>query len=185
MTMRLILITISLFLLAGCQSLWTRIDAKTATYSDKNYSVNLPIDWVRAKSDETIYITKDGISVQQLTITFSEHADAFSETKQKSEADMFPSELADRYVAELRATDENGLPSLEIINNQPTKIDGRAGFELHLKFLSEGGLRYERLVAGFANEDGFFVVSYQAPTLHFFNRDREAFDTLVGSFKSI
>lgn len=176
---------LSVVLLSGCQSLWTRVDAQTVAYNGDRYAAQLPLDWMRANIGERVYVTRDGISVQQVVIAFHEHAKAFAATEQPSAADMLPSELADRYIAELRAGDENGLPSLEVLANSPTAIDDHTGFALHLRYLSDSGLRYERLVAGFANETGFFTISYQAPTLHFFERDRAAFDTVVDSFRAL
>ena len=171
--------------LAGCASLWTRIDAGTVAFVSEHYAASLPQDWVRAEIDKSLYITRDGLSIQRITIEFHEHDKAFERTGQKSAADMLPSELADRYIAEMRAADEHGLPSLEVLSNRPATIDVRPGFALHLRFLSERGLRYERLVNGFANQDGLFVISFQAPTLHFFERDRDAFHGVVGSFRAI
>lgn len=174
-----------LLVLAGCQGVWTRIDARAVNYKADHYTVDLPVDWVRAQAGEVVYITRDGIAVQRVAIEFREHAEAFGKTGQKSEAGMLPSELAERYIAEMRANDTNGLPSLEILSSRPVTIDRRPGFELHLRFLSEDGLRYERLVSGLASEDGYFEISYQAPTLYFFERDRGAFDSVIGSFRAI
>ena len=171
--------------LTGCQTLWQRVDVKNATYKSERYAVELPMDWVRIETNKALVVTRDGISIQRLTIRHRPHDKAFKETEQNSAADMLPSELADRYIAEMRATDEHGLPSLEILTNRPVLIDGRIGFALHVRFLSDDGLRYERLIQGFAEANGLYLLDYQAPTLHFFERDRPTFDKLVGSFRVI
>jgi hypothetical protein len=176
---------LSLIALTGCQGLWTRIDATSVAYKGDHYAVDLPTDWVRLQQNKIMLTTRDGIGVQSITFGFREHDKAFEETKQKSTPDMLPSDLADRYIAELRAADEHGLPSLEVISNRPAMIDGRLGFELHLQFLNDDGLRYERLVSGFTNETGFFVISYQAPSLHFFERDRATYQQVLQTFKAI
>ena len=185
MRIRQIFLILSLVVLTACQGLWTRIDAKTVVYKGDHYAVDLPTDWVRLKQKKIMLVTRDGIGVQRIAFEFREHDKAFEETEQKSTPDMLPSELADRYIAELRAADEHGLPSLEIISDRPAMIDGRLGFELHLQFLNNDGLRYERLVSGFSNETGFFVVSYQAPTLHFFERDRATYESALQTFRAI
>jgi hypothetical protein len=164
--------------------MWTRVDAKSVAYKGNHYTVDLPTGWVRLQRNEVTVTTRDGIGVQSITFAFRKHDAAFEESEQKSTPDMLPSELADRYVAEVRAADEHGLPSLEIISDRPVKIDGRLGFELHLKFLNEDGLRYERLVSGFVNAAGFFAVSYQAPSLHFFERDRGIYQKVLQTFKA-
>ena len=154
-------------------------------YKDAHYTVDLPTDWLRIKKDKIMLVTRDGIDVQRITFELREHDKAFAETKQVSATSMLPSELADRYVAELRTSDEHGLPSLEIISDRPFTLDGRLGFQLHLRFLNDDGLRYERLVSGYANETGFFVVTYQAPSLHFFERDREVYQRVLRTFMPI
>jgi hypothetical protein len=185
MTWRLIMAALTLITLAGCETMWQRVDAETVAYKTGYYAVHLPLGWVRMERDEEVYVTRDGISIQRLAIERRDHDKAFEKTEQQSTADMVPSELADRYIAEFRAEDANGLPSLEILSNHPTKIDDHLGFALHLRFLSGGGLRYERLVNGFATEDGFFTIDFMAPTLYFFERDRGAFETVVRSFKTL
>jgi len=176
---------LSLIALTGCQGLWTRVDPKAVAYKGDHYVVDLPAGWLRVQQNKIMLATRDGIGVQNITFVFRKHAKAFEETEQKSTPVMLPSELADRYVADLRAADEHGLPSLEIISDRPVTIDGRLGFELHLQFLNDDGLRYERLASGFANEAGFFVVSYQAPSLYFFERDRATYQQVLQTFRAI
>ena len=182
---RLLTTIVMLVTLTGCQTLWQRIDMKNATYKSGRYAVELPMEWVRIETDKALIVTRDGISIQRLTIRHRPHDEAFKKTGQSSAADMLPSELADRYIAEMRATDEYGLPSLEVLANRPVLIDGRIGFALHVRFLSDDGLRYERLTQGFADDNGLYLLDYQAPSLHFFERDRATFDKLVGSFRVI
>jgi hypothetical protein len=176
---------LSLITLTGCQGQWTRIDAKTVAYKSDHYAVDLPTGWLRVQQNDIMLAKRDGIGVQNITFAFRRHKEAFEETEQESTPDMLPSELSDRYVADLRAADEHGLPSLKIISDRPVTIDGRLGFELHLQFLNEDGLRYELLVSGFANLEGFFVVSYQAPSLHFLERDRANYQKVLQSFRAI
>ena len=182
---RLAIAILAVSVLAGCQTMWQRIDVSNVAYKTERYTVELPVDWVRITANEALVVTRDGISVQRLTIKYHPHDEAFEKTEQSSSADMLPSELADRYIAELRAADEHGLPSLEVLANRPIGIDGRTGFALHVRFLSGDGLRYERLIRGLGNDTGVFFLEYQAPTLHFFERDRAVFDRLTDSFKVI
>ena len=176
---------LSLISIAGCQTDWTRVDTDSVAYKGDHFAVDLPTGWVRIQQNDVMLVTRDGIGVQSIIFRFREHSEAFEKTKQKSTPDMLPSELADRYIAELRAADEHGLPSLQIITDRPITISGRLGFELHLQFLNDDGLRYERLVSGFANKAGLFAVSYEAPSLHFFQRDVAAYRQVLETFKAI
>ena len=97
---------------------------------------------------------------------------------------MLPSELADLAIAELRAGQEQKLPSLEVLSNAPAEIGGHNGFALHLRFQTDQGLRMELLMRGFVDQRGFYLLTYRAPTLHYFERDRPVFESLVSSFRA-
>ena len=45
------------------------------------------------------------------------------------------------------------------------------------------GLRIEILKSGFVNKKGLYVLSYQAPKLHYFNNDKEEFEKVVSSLR--
>jgi len=76
---------------------------------------------------------------------------------------MLPSELADLAIAELRAGQEQKLPSLEVLSNAPAEIGGHNGFALHLRFQTDQGLRMELLMRGFVDQRGFYLLTYRAP----------------------
>ena len=42
----------------------------------------------------------------------------------------------------------------------------------------------ELLVRGFVDERGFYLLTYRAPTLHYFERDRPVFDSVATSFRA-
>ncbi len=177
----LILITL---LLGGCASVWTHVDATNAEYQSAHYRLTLPLGWVRIAAGENLVITRDGPAIQMIAISFHPHEKAFEKLEKDSSTDLLPSELAELYVAEFKAQDPNGLPSLEILSNEPAQIAGHQGFRLHLGYTSDTGLQYQTLVTGFVNKDGLFVLRYIAPSLHFFVRDQEIFQSTVNGFRT-
>jgi hypothetical protein len=96
---------------------------------------------------------------------------------------MLPSELAQLTIAELKATQEDGLPSLEILRNAPVEIAGHTGFDIHLRYKTKAGLRMDTEMRGVVDEGGFYLIKYSAPTLHYFERDRQAYVTLAESLQ--
>lgn len=87
-----------------------------------------------------------------------------------------PSELAELTIAAFKATQEEGLPSLEILHNTPVKLAGHNGFDIHLRYKTDAVLRIDMLLRGVVDESGFYLVKYSAPTLHYFERDRQTYE---------
>ena len=171
--------------LASCVSTWVRVDDTNRQYTGANFEMNVPEGWMMfaAPNGKGMLLSKDGPDLQRISINYKTHDKAFPELEKSSTADMLPSELAELYIAETKASAEDGLPSLKILRNEPIKIGGKLGFALHLRYKEESGLQYEVLARGFANENGFYYMYFLAPSLHFFDRDRQAFDVIATSFQ--
>ncbi|MGB5260025.1 MAG: hypothetical protein WBO34_05810 [Gammaproteobacteria bacterium] len=170
-------------LLAGCATTWVKVDATGSQYQGKNYSARLPVGWMRQESDKSVVLSKDGVLLQHITIEYRPHEKAFEKIEKDSSASMLPSELAELTIAELKASQEEGLPSLEILHNAPFEIDGHTGFGIHLQYKTDSGLRMDMLLRGVADESGLYLIKYTAPTLHYFNRDRQVYDSLTESLQ--
>jgi len=85
-------------------------------------------------------------------------------------------------LAEMRKDDET--EHLEVVENSPATIAGRAGVLLHIRFRNDKGLEIQRRVYAFVDSGGIYTLSYQAPTLHYFDRDFEVFEHTVRSFRT-
>ena len=171
-----------LALIAGCATTWTRIDDANRSYQGEHYSVVLPTGWMRLESSGNLLLSKDGIDLQRIIIEYHPHDKTFEKLKKTSSASMLPSELAELTLAELEASQKDGLPSLKVISNSPVEIAGHTGFLLHLTFKTDDGLRIEMLMQGFADADGYYLLTYRAPTLYYFERDRGVFESVCASF---
>jgi hypothetical protein len=171
-----------LALIAGCATTWTRIDDSNRSYQGEHYSVTLPSGWMRLESSGNLLLSKDGIDLQRIIIEYHTHDKAFEKLKKTSSASMLPSELAELTLAELEASQKDGLPSLKVISNSPVGIAGHDGFQLHLSFKTDEGLRIQMLMQGFADSDGYYLLTYRAPTLYYFERDRGVFESVSASF---
>jgi hypothetical protein len=170
-------------LIAGCATTWTRVDDASRSYQGEHYRVMLPAGWMRLENGGNLLLSKDGIDLQRIIIEYHTHDKAFEKLKKTSSAAMLPSELAELTIAELKASQKDSLPSLKVISNSPVEIAGHTGFQLHLVYKTDDGLRIEMLMQGFADADGYYLLSYRAPTLYYFGRDRAVFESVCASFR--
>jgi hypothetical protein len=173
-------------LLTACQGMWVRVDQDNRLVKVEGFEVALPTGWVRAMAGEKqVIVTRDGIPLQHIDIVFRPHAEAFKKLKKESNESLLPSELAELYLADMRAQDEHGLPSLQVLENAPDRIGGVEGFRLHLLFTAANGLVYEQQVLGLVNTKGFFTLSYKAPQIHYYADSRQGFDQVRRSFRAL
>ena len=170
-------------LLSGCVTTWVKVDDAGRHYQHEHYSTRLPAGWLRLEKDEGLVLSKDGILLQSISILYRPHEKAFKNLEKDSSATMLPSELAELTIAEIKAGEEEGLPSLRILSNEPVEIAGRTGFGIHLQYKTTEGLRMEVLLSGIVDENGLYLVKYSAPTLHYFNRDRQVYESVVESMQ--
>lgn len=166
------------------------IEAKDAAYSSKagHFAVTLPIGWVRDDRGPFLAITRDGFNLHRMVVRRAEFKEAFAgvlkaekekEGKQRRiAADTPPEELAELYIAEVRASNE----AVAVVTNEPAVVGGLPAAHLVFEFANQNGLRLR--VEGFVlvAASGFFELAYIAPQLHFAARDQRAFDALVASF---
>lgn len=173
-----------LMLLTACQGAWVRVDQDNHLVQVERFEVTLPSGWVRAMvGEKQVIVTRDGVPLQQIDIAFRSHADAFKKLEKESKESQLPSELAELYLADMRAQDQHGLPSLQVLENSPDRIGGVGGFRLHLLFTAPNGLVYEQQVLGFVNAKGFYTLSYRAPQIHYYADSRQGFDQVRQSFR--
>lgn len=170
-------------LLAGCATSWIRVDDANRQYRGEFYQVTLPRGWYRYQSGDNLLLSKDGLDLQRILIQYHPHEEAFETLEKPSSATMLPSELAELTIAEIRAGQESGLPSMIVLGNEPMEIAGHGGFSLHLGYKTDAGLRIEVLARGFVDEKGFYLLMYRAPKLHYFAHDRQAFESVTESFR--
>lgn len=170
-----------MFVIAGC-AVWKRLDEPLVKGPAGAFEMELPVGWVRALvARDRLLVTRDGTGIQYIEAMKSSHEKAFSTLKKESREGMLPSELAELMVAQTRS--RPGLLNLIVLSNTPANVAGITGFRLHLKMKSDSGLTYEAVIYGFVDVGGFYRISYQAPTLHYFNRDLTKFEQAVKSFR--
>jgi hypothetical protein len=186
---RVLILCVLTAALAGCASsrapTWSSIEEGARTVQLGRYSVELPGGWMQLKSDQSdrFLVSRDGSNLQLIEFARRKPEEAFPNLKRGVPAGAAPAELAELQAANLRAS--QGWGDLKVAKNEPIAIAGTTGYSVLMQAKSPRGLRYERIVVGFAEAGGYYTLSYQGTTLHYFGRDRAAFDALLRSLRAV
>jgi hypothetical protein len=183
MIKRVLFILIIVGLLTGCPGQWVKVKDTDRNLDTQYYSLELPSNWVKIQYQGDWIISRDGPSIQKIVISGADHDDAFPSAELKSSTQMLPSELAERYIADLKKEDQDGLPSFQLEKNQPISVGDKQGFYIQAKYRTESGINYRIQAAGFVSDKGFVSISYTAPVLHYYERYSNQFDQIVASLK--
>ncbi len=140
--------------------------------------ITLPAGWIflqRRQGDagDLLIATRRGVALQSIRLTRLDNDKAFPAIEKPASPDMPGEELARRYVQDWAARFE--LDVVDVIESSPAELGGEAGFRVHLAYRI-GGLRYQAIALGASTPRAFYLLSYSAPTLHYFDADRAAFE---------
>src|SRR5512146_2681324 len=177
---RLLALLASAALLGGCATYELTGAGRTAM-TDLGYSVELPQNWVRLSSDaKRMIVTRDGFGLQRIMITRADAKDAFPKIKKQADDKLLASELAELQIAELKS---GGASNLTVVENLPARIGGRTGFRLRIRFLNDDGLAFDQVWCGVLDKGHYYLVSFHAPELYYFDKYLPDFDRTLASFK--
>lgn len=194
------IIALFALLLTSCaQQPWVKIDKETRIVSNDAFKVTLPIGWMHAASLNKAYavwrdkasvplavdrvtFTRDGFVLEDMDFIRFDAKDALPNLQRAYTANMLPSEAAELLVADLK---KSGLESLTVLKNEPATISGKAGFKLLISRKNANGLRVDRLIYGFGYKSGFYVLSYEAPSVYYFAAYQNTFVETINSFRLI
>jgi hypothetical protein len=147
--------------------------------------VALPVGWVQMtgpQNEGALWISKDGYSLQSIRIDALKYDKAFEKIKKNAALEMPVSDLAELELAEFKAKNPNS-GSVKVLENVLITVSGQKAFRLHLQFLNDKGLRFEHIAYGLISARNYYKLTYQAPKIHYFGRDKATFDSVVNSFK--
>ena len=182
---KLTVLSVVATLLVSCGGPFTRVTKPEYTSSGQGYKVNLPVGWVQAtgpQAGESLWISKDGYSLQSLRIDALKQDKAFVTLKKSVDTNIAISDLAELELAEFKAKNPNAA-SVKVLENSLAKVSNQKAYRLHLQYLNDKGLRFEQITYGFVSPKYYYKLAYQAPTIHYFQRDLSAFNQVVTSFK--
>jgi hypothetical protein len=147
------------------------------------FSVELPRGWVRERGPwDTLRVTRDGYPLQAIVLQRKPLADAFKRLKVKAGPQTLPVELGQWQEAAFRRESETALAATTH-ELTPARVGGRPGFRLRMSRHTEDGLPLERLAYGVADDKDYYLLAYEAPRLHYFDKHLPAFEEMAASFR--
>ncbi len=199
--MNRVLLLVLLFTI-GCAP-WMQVGGPYTSRSN-NFSVELPQGWMRlnksayqyltidqkilidhlltfTNADAYLFITKDGILLQNIIINRESIDEELKNTKKKLSEGMLPYELADVILDNISS--DQAVFNFELLENNPVKISGFPGFRVVFTYKSEDGLKLKSIYYGFMKDEWFYTIRYTAALRHYFEKDFKTFEKIFKSFK--
>lgn len=184
-TGQLIIIVGIIALVSACVTppKWEEAAGNEYTDGEAGYAITLPSGWAWIKYNDKapLLSSHDGPDLQAIRVYFRKPDKAFPAIEQKSSPDMMPRELAELFVADLRK--ERGVGTIDMMENTPAELGGVPGFRVELAWRSESGVRYHAIAYGCATERGLYVMTYNAPVLHYYEKSAGLFEQSVQTFR--
>lgn len=163
---------------------WKPVEASKLVGPGKgDFSIQLPEDWLYDTSSNSLSASHDGPALNYISVAITPHKKAFKNAKKESTPKSSPEDLAEDYIAELQAG-PNAMRDLVVVSSEPTELAGKPAFRVHLKYRapeSDGGAQMESVAIGTALDEGVMLATYQAPSIHYFQRWITKFDTAAQS----
>lgn len=170
----------ALLLLSGCVTWQPGGQPYTARSGD--YRLTPPPGWMFIEAPAgTVRATRDGLVLQELTVTTHELKTPLPNSKRVLTSTLTAFELAEAVADDLRTNRE--FLNFEIVANEPATIGGREGFALTVRYQTKDKLRLTIRIAGVIQGNKLYTLRFAAPTRHYFERDLPAFTAAVQSFR--
>jgi hypothetical protein len=96
-------------------------------------------------------------------------------------ASMSASEIVELYEASLRRATSSAL--VEVKNLRPASIGGIEGFRADTVFVTQDRVRRKGVLAGVVKEKKLYLMHFQAPELHYYDRAIDEVERIVASAK--
>lgn len=170
-------------LLPGLALAWDSVEVnKRVGPSKGDFSIQLPADWLWDGSRHSIESSHDGPGLNHLSVAVISQKDMFKNTKKRLTPTTSPEDLAEDYIAEIQ-TGPQAMQNLTVLTNEPAELAGKPAFRLHLKYRvpSVGNATMESVVVGTALAKDVLLATFEAPSLHYFERWADQVDEAVRS----
>jgi hypothetical protein len=163
---------------------WESVEASKRVGPGKaDFSVQLPEDWLYDTSRHSLDASHDGMGLNRISVAITPHKKTFKSAKKESTPKSAPEDLAEDYIAELQ-TGPHAVRDLIVVSNEPAELAGKPAFRVHLKYRapeSTGGAAMESVAIGTALDSGVMLATFEAPSIHYFERWISKFDAAASS----
>ncbi|MBI5142765.1 MAG: hypothetical protein HZA20_11345 [Nitrospirae bacterium] len=172
------LIIVLVTFIAGC-AVWQQTGGP---FTGAGYTLDLPQGWMATKNPKHMYITKDGLPLQQIYMFTGDITEMGKGAKKTLKKGMLPQEVAEFFLDVFRS--DKSLGQFTVIENAPAQLAGKDGFKLVNTYKSNA-VRYREIYYGLLEGNTFYAISYNAPVRYYFDKDAAAFEEIVKSFRLV
>lgn len=172
---------IVLLIITGC-SPWMKVGG-LYTSKSLNFSAELPHGWMKFRTKKYLYITRDGVLLQNIIMERMKVEKSLQHTRKKFTQGMLPQEVAE-VVLDSISSDPRAL-NFEVVENTPARISGFPGFRVVFTYKNKDGLRLKSVFYGFIADEWFYGIHYTAALRHYFDKDLKTFERILKSLQLI
>lgn len=170
--------------LSGCMHRdepWYRIGPRyqSDNWFGPKYALDIPDGWLKLNAGEGLTATRDGWTLQKITVRQLDPDKPLGHTKKPLRQGMAPRELAEVLVDDVRAA---GVGGLTVVETRPATVAGARGFRAVLAYKDGEGLPRRAVLAGAFLGDRVWQVAYDAPERVYFQKDLATYEKALASF---
>lgn len=173
----ILLLIIVTLLLTGCAP-WARMGGPYDA-TGQNISLELPDGWMRVNTDDYLFITRDGMRLQNILVESINVNDTLKHTKKKFRKGMLALEASEVIMDNIASSDQ--VHDFEIKERKSAKVAGKPGFRVVFSYKTVDGLKMQGVVYGLMHGEWFYLMKYAAPRRFYFDRDVKTFERVVVS----
>ena len=168
---------LSSLILFGCAT-WQYIPKDNTRWRSGGIEATLPKGWVKyASITHLLFLTKDGILLQRITIGSKPLSKELPLTKKKLKADMLLQDVSGIISDDLSLNQE--YKNFKLEENKPVAIGGIEAFRLTYTYNNEDFMKYKSITYGFILNKKYYEIEYVAARQHYFDRDLADFESFI------
>lgn len=172
---RALIVSLALLALTGCAS-WT--PGGSPHVSKAGFTITPPAGWTyHPNAGGQFFATRDGIVLQQFSVTRTKLPHTLPQTKRTLTADLTPYELSEAFSDEKKSAP--GVNAHLVTVRDAARLDGRDGFRFDSTHVTEEGLKISMRTWGVVVDGSLYVAVYAAPTRHYYARDLQLISDTV------
>lgn len=165
---------------------------KTVTVAQSGLSVSPAIDWNRlnlrpGKNSERWTLDGELLNDVVFFAAIESEQPLVREVNRKEQplpkfrSDMLPIDIPALVESTHRIA--NGAAVFEVLSSEPTELGGFPGIRFTYEFVGADDLRRRGLASASIVEGKLYMVSFEAPAIHYFERDIANFEQLLASVR--
>lgn len=182
---RLIVLALLGLTASGC-STWRHVETPAdGTVTAGVYEYRIPAGWTYQVANDVLVASHDGPGIQHVQSAFLEWDDpvAGDPERQDLTESMLPADVADQLLAARRR--QLGIDAIETTSLAPATVADLEAFRAEYEYRTIDGVRFLGVCYGAMRPAGVYLLQYEAPAIHYFERDLAAFESIVQSMRRL